>query len=730
MAILGAIRKQTWLLIVVIGVAMVAFLAGDLFSENSVLKRVFTGDPNEVGNVNGESISIAEFINAQNAMGNNQGMSQNQISQQVWNSLVSQKLIQSHAEKAGLEVSEDEIWNFMARQYGMADAQELKTQIGQLKGQAEQGVQGAGQAYQNFMMTFENMKPNILSQKYMDLISMGVATTKKEAEFQQVSNIQNSTIEYAFMSYDDLKKKFNITVTDDEINAYVKRFPKFYESEATVDLSYVYFPAQASAEDEAAALNDIKKYLTNTVSHDAVNNVTDTIPSFASATNDSIYVSKYSDGPFMSQYITKKDIEQFGSQLPQDYAEFLRNASVGQIGGPFKVGNSYQLVKVSKSKEIADSINSSHILISYKGTEVAANNPAITRTRAEAQAMADSIAAKANAGNFVSLVNQYSEDLGSKVKNGNIGWTYKASQGIAQEYLQFLNTHKVGEIGVTESKFGFHIIKIDGVKNQTGYQFANIIKEIKASQGTSDKNFKDARTFAQDVQGKSLNEFANLAQQKGFNYNTADNMTRYSMQPIVDPSTGFGNDKDNDILKWAFAKDTKPGSSFLFTTEKEDQIIVYLTSKSEKGLASAKSVREEVEPIIIKEKLAAEINKQLGTPSVDGFVSKYGATKGTGSITFGAAALMDKGSEPKVAGAAFGLKPGATSKAIAGNAGIYVVKVNAISEAPKVEDATFLVDQLTNTAKQTLNQQFLHSLMMSADIEDTRSEKLDRQFVQ
>jgi peptidyl-prolyl cis-trans isomerase D len=728
MAILGAIRKQTWLLIVVIGVAMVAFLAGDLFSENSVLKRIFTGDPNEVGNVNGESITIAEFINAQNAMGNNQGMSQNQTSQQVWNALVSQKLIESHAEKAGLEVSDDEVWNFLARQYGMPDAQDLKTQVGQLKGQAEQGVQGAGQAYQNFMTTFENARPNLLSQKYMDLITMGIASTKKEAEFQQVGNIQTANIDYAFASYDDLKKKFNITVTDDEINAYVKKFPKYYDSEAMVNLSYVYFPATASPADETATLNEIKKYLTTTVSYDEVNKVSDTIQSFASATNDSIYVSKYSDGPFMSQYITRKDIEQFGSQLPADYKEFLTTATVGQVGGPFKVGNSYQLVKISKTKEIADSINSSHILISYKGTEVAASNPAITRSRAEAQAMADSIAAKANAGNFTALVSQYSDDLGSKAKNGNIGWTYKASQGIAQEYLQFLNTHKVGEIGVTESKFGFHIIKIDGVKNQTGYQFANIIKEIKASQGTSDKNFKDARNFAQQVQGKSLNEFANLAQKSGFNYNTADNLIRYSMQPIVDPSTGFGNDKDNEILRWAFNKDTKPGSTFLFTTEKEDQIIVYVASKSPKGLAPASAVREEVEPILVKEKLAAEINKQLGTPSVDGFVSKYGATKGNAGITFGAAQLMDKGSEPKVAGAAFGVKPGSTSKAIAGNAGIYVVKVNSVSEAPKVEDASFLIDQLTNTAKQTLNQQFMQSLIMSADIKDTRSEKLDRQF--
>ncbi len=724
MAILGDIRKQTWLLVVVIGVAMLAFVAGDLFSENSVVKRMFTGDPNEVGSINGESISVAEFINAQSNMASNQNMSQNQVSQQVWNKLISEKIIRTQAEKAGLEVSDDEVWGFMAKQYGMADASELKTEVGRLKSQAEQGVQGTAQAYQNFIMMFEDAKPNLLRQKYMDLISMGVATTSKEAEFQQVGNIQNATIDYAFASYDDLMKKYKVEVTDDEITAYIKKYPKFYENDAMVDLSYVYFAAQPSAEDEQIVLNEIKKFQNGSISVDKVNNITDTIPSFGSAANDSIYVSKYSERPFMAQYITKKELEQYSSQLPEDYVSFLMNGTVGQIGGPFKTGNAYQLVKISRSKEIADSINSSHILITYKGT----GNESVTRTRDEAKVLADSILAKANVGNFTELVNQYSEDPGSKIKNGNIGWTSRTSQNIAPEYLQFLTSNGTGKIGLTESRFGYHIIKIDGVKNTTGYQYANIIKEIKPSQGTSDKNFSDARTFAQEVQGKSLNEFANLAQKKGFNYNTAESIPRYYPQPLVDPSTGFSNDKDNDILRWAFSKDAKAGSSNLFTTANEDQIIVFVSSKSSKGLASAKSVRKEVEPILAHQKLAKMIDDKIGaTPSLDAFVSNFGAAKANSSITFGSAQIAGKGAEPKVAGAAFGMKPGTVSKAIAGNAGVYVINLKSRAEAPKVEDATFLIDQINQQAKQKISQQLIPSIIMSADIKDTRMEKLDRQ---
>src|SRR5690625_851394 len=159
MAILGDIRKRTGLLIGVIGVAMLAFVAGDIFSDQSVIVRLFTVDPNEVGNVDGESITIGEFLNAQNMMRSNPNSSQNQSNQQVWRSLVSNKLIESHANKAGIEISNDEVWHFVSRQYRM-NVDELKLQIGQLKGQAEQGLPEAAQAYQNFLLMFESSKPD------------------------------------------------------------------------------------------------------------------------------------------------------------------------------------------------------------------------------------------------------------------------------------------------------------------------------------------------------------------------------------------------------------------------------------------------------------------------------------------------------------------------------------------------------------------------------------------
>src|SRR5690606_27164345 len=111
-------------------------------------------------------------------------------------------------------------------------------------------------------------------QKYMDLVMMGFASTSKEAEFEQLGNTQTATIEFGFVSYDNLKKKYDVKVTDDEINAYIKKHAKSFEREAMVNLSYVYFASQPSNKDEETAFNEIQKFLTKTVNVDQVNNIT------------------------------------------------------------------------------------------------------------------------------------------------------------------------------------------------------------------------------------------------------------------------------------------------------------------------------------------------------------------------------------------------------------------------------------------------------------------------
>ncbi|WP_313385041.1 peptidylprolyl isomerase [Chishuiella sp.] len=718
MAVLGEIRKKTWLVFVVIGLAMLAFVAGDLFGENSRIKQLFTGDPSVVGKVNGEPIGIAEYQSAYDAtqkMYENQGQSAtpNQIAQQTWNSLVSQKVLKQHAEKLGLKVADDEFWNYVAQNFGMSSGAEAQQQIAQLEASAATNPE-AQQQFRGWLQTSEQIKLQLLSQKYFSYVMAGTAVTNKEADIQQAFNISNANIQYAFVDYASLAKKLNVKVTDDEISAYEAKFPKLFKAEGLVKLSYTYFPAGASAADQAVADANIRKYLSTQIIHDDVNNVTDTIQAFGATKNDSIYVTQNSEKPFISNYFTKSELEQ--AQLGPEATNFLKTAAIGQVGGPFKIGNTYQLYKLSKAKEVKDSVKSSHILITFQGSN--ASNP-VKRTKEEAKKLAEQILAqvKSNPSSFGELASTKSDDKSSAVKNGSIGWVGKNNQ-LDQTYNGFIFSKPVGTVDMVESQFGYHIIKVEDAKNKTAYQVANIVKTIEPSKETTEKAFTNARTYVQNVENKSLNDFKNIAKKSGYLNNTTEGIERYASIGQDIP-----NDQDADILKWAFDKKSEVGATNLFTSTTGDYIVVHLVEKFDKGLANPSVVRQYVEPVLMHEKVAKLVDEQVANGGLNAFVSKYGAKKGNATVNFSNSNLDGVGLEPKVVGAAFGVKVNQSSKAIAGNAGIFYI-IPVAQQIEKNQKGTMILENLNRQLQGEFQQTLLQSLIQAADVVDNRGRAL------
>ena len=718
MAVLGEIRKKTWLIFVVIGIAMVAFVAGDLFGENSRIRQLFTGDPSVVGTVNGEPIGITEYQNAYDATQNmyqNQGQTAttNQIAQQTWNSLVSQKVLKQHAEKLGLRVSDDEFWSYVAQNFGMASGAEAQQQIAQLEANATANAE-AQQQYRGWLQTAEQIKIQLLSQKYFGYVMAGTAVTNKEADIQQGYNVSNATIQYAFVDYTTLSKKLNVKVTDEEISAYEAKYPKLFKAEGLVKLSYTYFPAGASAADETVALANIQKYFTTQIKHDEVNNVTDTIQAFGSTKNDSIYVTQNSEKPFIPNFFTKAELEQ--AQLGPEATNFLKTAAVGQVGGPFKIGNTYQLYKLSKSKEVKDSVKSSHILVAYSGSS-AGNG--VKRTKAEAKKLAEEILGqvKANPSSFGEVASTKSDDKASAIEKGSIGWVGKNNQ-LDPSYNGFIFSKPVGTVDLVESQFGFHIIKVDEAKNKVAYQVANIVKTIEPSKATTEKAFTNARTYVQAVEGKSLKDFQAAAKKGRFLNNTTEGIERYAAIGQDIP-----NDQDTEILKWAFDKKSDKGATNLFTSSTGDYIVVHLVEKFEKGLAHPSVVRKYVEPILMHEKVAKLVDEQVANGGLNAFVSKFGAKKATASVNFSNSNLNGVGLEPKVVGAAFGVKPNQSSKAIAVNAGVFYV-IPSTQQIQKNQKGSMILDNLNRQLQGKFQQTLLQSLIQSADVVDNRDRSL------
>ncbi|WP_068596853.1 peptidylprolyl isomerase [Vaginella massiliensis] len=718
MAVLGEIRRRPWVIMVVIGVALLAFVAGDLFSENSAIRKIFAGDPNIVGSINGEDIGIGEYQNAVNLTTNmmqNQGqnITPNQAAQQTWNNLVSTKLIQQIAEKIGLKVSDNEFWDFVAQNFGMASGDEARNQVAQLEQMAATDP-NALQQYEGWLSTANSIRAQLLNQKYTSYVTAGAFATSKEADIQQTYNAETATIDFAYLDYESLAKKLNIKVSDEDINAYVKKYPKQFEVEPMVKLAYTYFPAKASASDEQVALKNINAYLATQIKTDQENGITDTIVGFAQAKNDSAYIAQNSDDAFISQYFTKDQIKSFG--LPAEAQNFLNGAQVGQVGGPFKIQNTYQLYKLSKAKDVRDSVKSSHILVAYKGSPAGQN---ITRSKEEAKKLADHYLAEAKTGNFGALAEKYSDDKGSATQKGSIGWVGQQN-GLTPVYSQFIFNKPVGTIDIVESEFGYHIIKVDEAKSKTAYQVAHLVKRIKPSKATTDKAFTDARSYVQSVNGKSLNVFTDLAKKKGYVTNKTQGLERFA------PTIGqdIPNDQDDAILGWAFNKKTNKGDTNLFTTNYGDYIVVHVEDKFGAGLAAVSVAREIVEPIVRRQIITAKVNETIGNGGLNAFVSKLGATKFSENINF-ANANISTGIEPRVAGVAFGIKENTSSKAIEGNAGVYYV-ITKSKIKPQNQNGSQLLDNMTRSLKNRIQQNLLPSLIEAADIKDNRSRVMSR----
>ena len=77
------------------------------------------------------------------------------------------------------------------------------------------------------------------------------------------------------------------------------------------------------------------------------------------------------------------------------------------------------------------------------------------------------------------------------------------------------------------------------------YKVANLVKEIKASNATTDKLHTQSTSFAQQIQGKGFNEFVNIAKKNNYNFQNPKLVQRFQGQLL-------GTDKDTEILKWDF----------------------------------------------------------------------------------------------------------------------------------------------------------------------------------
>ena len=707
MAVLGEIRKRPWLLMGVIALALLAFLVNP-----DSIDKVFGKNPDVLGKVNGDKITREEFndqlfIMQQQAQ--QQGQPTTGLEEQAWQMLVQSKLIKQQFEKMGLELTDDMFWNqlqfdpmFAQNPQNFDEKGNFKVQ--EIKKQVEE-VQKSGnmELYNNWLKTRKAIEYRMMARQVFANISSGVTVSKKEAEEMIKERDQVADIDFVKVDYVDYTKKNPIKVTTEDIAAYIKEHPITFKTDASRNLGVVLFPAKASAADEAAAQKEMTKLFSQGT--DASNGT----ENFQNTQNDSMFVTLNSDLPFNPSYFS-------ANQLPQTVQGQIASARVGQTFGPYKEQN-YLVVSKLLDKKTSDSTLSKHILIAYKGAE----RSTATRTKEEAKALAEKILAevKANPAKFAENLKQ-SDEPNAVERNGSVGWTTPESP-FAPGYLAFLANNAKGSTGLAETNFGYHIINIEDKKaGAMTYKVANLVKTIKPSDATEAEVDKNARRFIQQVQGKSFNDFANIAKKGNFQFSNPTSVKLFD--GVIQ---GLGTDKDQEIINWAFDKKRKKGDTEFFTNEGTgDRIVVILNGKQEKGTADPESVRSQIEPLVLNKlagkKIAEKIAASKAT-SLDQIAKAFGTTKSSAQVNMLNPAVGGA-MEPKVAGAAFGVAKGKLSNPVEGMTGVYVLVKKSETVNKQPGDIKQITQAIASQNAQSFGQQFMKSLQDNADIDDYRAE--------
>ena len=695
MAVLQKIRQRSLLLILVIGFCLLAFIIGDIFNSGG-----FNSTSKDVGSIDGKDISFEDFrVKVSNVEKSGQGITSTEAANRVWEQEVSIALLSSEFEKLGLRVGEKHLLEVLKADQNIGGNPLFMNAAGVFDVAKFKEYFKSNPEQAQFLKDREkDAELNAKYQMYNTMIKAAVYTTESEGKMKYEMEANKVNFAYVAGLYSTIKDS-DVKVTDSEIVDYMKKNEKKFKADESREVEYVLIEDKPSPADEAEIKSKISALLTGSVVYNQATGKNDTVAGFRTTKNVIDFVNSNSDIPYDSTYIAKKD-------LPAIDADKLFNLAPGAVYGPYIFGQYYC---ISRSMGMKNGVNAkaSHILISYEGTQVP--NKKEKRTKAEAKAKAESILAQvtANPDSFLMLAFTASDDSSSQ-QGGDLG--YFGPNQMVKPFNDFVFNNGIGKVGLVETDFGFHIIKI--TDKQDGIRLATVAQKIQASEGTSDKMFTQATKFEMEAADK---DFSKAAKEMG--------LTVAPAVSVKGMDENFGSlGKQRNIVRWAFENDVKQGSVKRFEVANVGHVIAKVKSIDKSGLVAVSVARPYVEQILKNKKKAELIKAKMTGSSLEAIAKAVGGTvQQATDITMENAMLPNVGPEPKVVGNAFALAANKLSAPIEGNTGVYVVKNTSTVKAPALKDYKTYVAKIEAQNGAEVNR-VIPALKGNAKIKDNRQQ--------
>ena len=709
MATLEKIRNQAGLLVIIVGLALFAFIIGDFLNSGSTYMRQ---SQDQVVKVNGISINSQEYNNRidettkiykMQLNSNNLNEEQNiQVRQSVYESLVNEIILKGAIEKLTLSVTPEELFDMiqgenispMVQQFplfidpetGIFDKMRalnvLKT-IENHESVPSEYREEVEQIRDYWLYWEHNMKMQSMQDKYLALLSKAVVANPLEAKDAFESSLSSSDIVYTMQSFATIPDSV-ISISDSDIKKiYNQRKEQFKQKETRI-FDFIAIDINPSPEDYEQVQKEANKIMDELVDAERVEDV----------------VNANSEAPYINAFVSVDGLD-------DDMKLFVETAELGDVEGPLFREDSYRIFKLMDKTVAPDSVNVSHIFLSLQYL----NQESLT-------AMADSLMGVLKAGeNFEMLATQYSMDQSTNQMGGTIGWLteWDALNYFGENFKNEIFSSPINQPVMLVEPYGVHILKVtEKTTNVPKYKLAYVHLSVTPSTKTYTNLYNELIQFiSMNNTSEKMEAAANDA---GYTFNSNVSITAEDRY--------FGGIPDSrPVVRWVFESKKKGEISRIFEG-KNHFIIAVRKGILPEGYQSIQSVRPMLQAELIAQQKGEIIARELKSKNlhtIDAYAEIMGNQVDTVRfIDFKTTRIAGVGLEPKLNAAISQVPLNMISEPIVGNNGVYIFSVinrdknvvdyNAQDEMSKIEEEVSFRSGLAT----------FQSLMNKAKIEDNR----------
>lgn len=703
MAILGKIRERSIFLILVIGMALFAFVISGVFDGGSG-SGFETRAP--LGEVNDKEISLTEFRNQVDFSERNYNMTSSQAVESVWNQMLRATIFEQEFDALGLGVGKSALETVLSENPNFNSDTRFQNEIGQFDIQKFVSFLAEMKstnplAYEQWSSQEMMLKNSYRQKVYQNLLTAGLNATQKDGEYEFFAEGNAVSIQYAQIPYSSIPDSL-VTVTKADIKNYIEEHPLDFEVDASRDIQYVLFEESPSLEDENAIKSSLSELLLEKEVYNDVSKLTEKLPSLATASNVSEFVNEYSDIKFDSIYVAK-------GSLPTAVANDLFTLPKGKVYGPYLDNQYYKLSRMLDRKK-GGSVRASHILIAYEGASRV--GPNVTRSKAEAKSEAKRLLRKVSSkpSSFSDLAKEFS-DGPSKSKGGDLGFVKEGA--MVPAFNDFIFSNRKGKIGMVETDFGFHVIQITGKEDVV--LLATVARKLVPSEETSNLVFNQATKFE-------------IATQKEVDFFQVAQDNNYSVRPVKSLKV-LDNDlpgilSQRRLVQWAFSEDTQVGDVKRFSVNSGGYVVAQLTKEVAEGLSPIEDASGRVTPLVRNKKKAAYILENYADDTtLEAFAANHSITiNSAAALNTQAGTLSGAGREPFIVGSAFSMSENEVSDLLEGQNGVYKIKVTLFSVADPIDNYSFFANQQQQKYRSNVLPKAFTALQEAKEVVDNRSE--------